>query len=218
MPLKMRYNCGMEEVKESNLAEIIGKNIMRLRKMMNMTQLELAEKLGYSDKSVSKWEQGNGIPDVRTLVQLSEFFGVSMDDLIHEHVEKPVMPQRTKHVRHLIIMLLSVGLCWLVAVVAYAFGLIIGKAVSGNYVNVWLAFPYALLASAIVTLVFSCVWKYRITRVISVSVLIWTAIACVYLTVLVLGPNIWPIFFIGIPLQILALIFFVWWRRTARFK
>ena len=53
---------------QDQLAVTIGKNIMRLRRMANMTQLELAEKINYSDKSVSKWEQGNGIPDVRILV------------------------------------------------------------------------------------------------------------------------------------------------------
>ncbi len=205
------YNCSMEEVK---LAEVIGKNIMRLRKMTNMTQLELAEKLGYSDKSVSKWEQGNGIPDVRTLVQLSEFFNVSVDDLVHEHEEKPVLPKRTRTVRRLLIILLSVGLCWLVAVVCFVFGQLIAKAVTDEYVHMWLAFLYAVPASAIVVLVFSCIWKYRVARIVSISVLIWTALACIYLTAFVCGANIWLIFIIGIPLQILALFFFVWWHRT----
>ncbi len=201
----------MEEVK---LAEIIGNNITRLRKMMNMTQLELAEKLGYSDKSVSKWEQGNGIPDVRTLVQLAECFNVSVDDLIHEHVEKPVMPKRTKTVRRLIIILLSVGLCWLVAVVCFAFGEFFGKRIDENFGYMWLAFLYAVPASSIVVLVFSCIWKYRVARIVSISVLIWSALACVYLTVFVCGANFWLIFLVGIPLQILALFFFVWWKRT----
>ena len=70
-------------MEETILAEVIGKNITRLRKLANMTQLELAEKLNYSDKSISKWEQGNGIPDVRILVQLAELFGVTLDDLVH---------------------------------------------------------------------------------------------------------------------------------------
>ena len=201
-------------MQEEMLAENIGKNIMRLRKMMNMTQLELAEKLGYSDKSVSKWEQGNGIPDVRTLVQLSEFFNVSVDDLIHEHVEKPVMPKRTRHIRRLIIMLLSSGLCWLTAVVCYVLGKIIGDSVNGEISYMWLAFLYAVPASAIVVLVFSCIWHYRLARIISLTVLIWTVLACIYLTAFVFGQNIWLIFIIGVPLEILALFFFVWWKRT----
>ena len=73
-------------MEEDVLAVTIGKNIMRLRRMANMTQLELAEKINYSDKSVSKWEQGNGIPDVRILVQLAELFNVSVVDLVREQL------------------------------------------------------------------------------------------------------------------------------------
>ena len=80
-------------MEEDVLAVTIGKNIMRLRRMANMTQLELAEKINYSDKSVSKWEQGNGIPDVRILVQLADLFNVSVDDLVREHTETAVMPK-----------------------------------------------------------------------------------------------------------------------------
>ena len=93
------------------LAVTIGQNIMRLRRMANMTQLELAEKLNYSDKSVSKWEQGNGIPDVRILVQLAELFHVSVDDLVREHTEKEIVPKNTRTLRRIIIILCSVGLC-----------------------------------------------------------------------------------------------------------
>ncbi len=199
---------------EQKLASIIGTNIMRLRKTTNMTQLELADRIGYSDKSVSKWEQGNGIPDVRTLVQLSECFNVSVDDLIREHSdEAPIMPKKTRHLRRLIIILLSTGLCWLAAVVAFVLGGIILPGLK----FLWLAFLYAVPASAIVVLVFSCIWHYRIARILSMSVLIWTALGCIYLTVFaIIGhhPTLWLIFLIGVPLQLLALFFFVWWKRA----
>ncbi len=206
----MGYTDGMEE---EVLAKTIGKNIMRLRKLTGMTQLELADRLGYSDKSVSKWEQGNGIPDVRTLVQLSELFNVSVDDLIYERPEKPVMPKKTRRLRRLIIILLSVGLCWLVAVVCF----VLGGIISPETRFMWLAFLYAVPASAIVVLVFSCIWRYRLMRILSISVLIWTTLACVYLTVFAVisnYPRLWLIFLIGIPLELLALFFFVWWRRA----
>jgi transcriptional regulator with XRE-family HTH domain len=196
------------------LAETIGKNIMRLRRMANMTQLELAERLNYSDKSVSKWEQGNGVPDVRILVQLADLFQVSVDDLVREHTEKEIVPKHMRNVRRLIIILCSVGLCWLVAVALFVF---IGIAAPG-LPFLWLAFLYAVPASAIVVLVFSCIWKYKVVRVVSVSVLIWTTLTCIYLTVYacVDWEPMWLIFLLGIPLQVLALFFFVWWKR-ARF-
>lgn len=190
------------------LAATIGKNIMRLRRMANMTQLELAERINYSDKSVSKWEQGNGIPDVRILVQLADLFNVSVDDLVREHAEVPVMPKKTRLLRRIITMVLSVGLCWLVAVVCFVF---IGIG-APSLAEKWLAFVYAVPASAIVTLVFACIWHYRWVRIAAITVLIWLTLTCIYLTAHVCGAEIGLIYFIGVPLQILALIFFVPWK------
>lgn len=203
---KNGYNEGMED--QDFLAITIGENIARLRRLSNMTQSELAEKINYSDKSVSKWEQGNGIPDVRILLQLAELFNVSVDDLVREHKEAPVMPKKTRLRRRIIISLLSVGLCWLVAVVAFVFIGIIWPDVP----NTWLAFVYAVPASAIVVLVFSCIWHYRWVRIAAITVLIWLTLTCIYLTAHVCGAEIGLIYFIGVPLQILALIFFVPWK------
>ncbi len=203
-------------MEEKDLAEIIGRNIMRLRKTANMTQQELADKIGYSDKSVSKWEQGNGIPDIRTLAQIASLFNVSVDDLIHEERGRVVMPAKTRLLRRVITMLCSVAICWLVAVIAF----VIGGIISPGEKYLWLAFVYAIPASAIVVLVFSCIWSYKWVRIAAVSVLIWTALACIYLTVyLTTGqPKIWLIFLVGVPLQFLALLFFLWRKRIRFFK
>ena len=209
----LTYNQGMEE-DQDRLAEVIGKNIMRLRKMAGLTQSELAEKLNYSDKSVSKWEQGNGIPDVRILMHLSALFGVTLDELVHEPKNEVIMPKRFRFKQRIITLLCAVGLCWLTAVVLYVFLGIFGK---GELPHTWLVFLYAVAASSVVVLVFSAVWKWKWVRIISLTVLIWSVLGCIFLTAFVFGQNIWLIFLIGIPLQILALFFFVW-RRGARFK
>jgi len=204
---------------QERLAVIIGKNITRLRKMANMTQLELAEKLNYSDKSVSKWEQGNGVPDVRILIQIADLFGVTLDDLVKEHRERKVMPRNTRLLRRIIIMACSAGLCWLVAVAAFVFLWLFASESTAQYA--WLAFVYAVPVSSVVLLVFSCVWHYKWMRVIVVSVLIWTVLACAYLTAYVIVPSypyLWFIFLIGVPLQVLTLFFFVWWKKAKFFK
>ncbi len=59
-----------------------GKFISDLRKEKNLTQKQLAEKLNVSDKAISRWETGKGFPDVNSLVSLSEFFGVSVNELL----------------------------------------------------------------------------------------------------------------------------------------
>ncbi len=191
------------------LAVTIGKNITRLRKLSGMTQSELAEQLNYSDKSVSKWEQGNGIPDIHILVRLAELFGVPLDDLVREHAQEKVMPRRTRFLRRLRVLILSAGLCWLAAVVCFVLVRFVFSDTHG-----WLSFLYAVPASAIVVLVFSCIWRYRTVRIISISVLIWTVLGCAFCTAMVFGQNIWYVFLIGVPLQLLAMLFFTWWRRS----
>ena len=201
----------MEE--QDKLAVTIGQNLARLRKMANMTQLDLAEKLNYSDKSISKWEQGNGIPDIHILVRIAELFDVTVDDLVKEHAEKEVLPRNTKLLRRVIILMLSVGLCWLVAVVGFVLFHIFS-----DMPNAWLAFLYAVPASSIVVLVFSCIWGWKWVRIVSLSVLIWTALTVVCVTAYLYGHAIWLVFLIGVPLQVLALFFFVWWKRAHTFR
>ena len=200
----------MEE--QDSLAVVIGKNITRLRKMENMTQLELAEKLNYSDKSISKWEQGNGVPDIRILVQLSDLFGVSVDDIVRSHSAKnEVVPKSTKLRNRIITVACSTGLCWLVAVVVY----VLWGIFAWESAYKWLPFVFAIPASAIVVLVFSCIWHWKLLRILSISVIIWMSITCIFLVSLAAGATakIWLLYLIGIPLQILALFFFVWHKR-----
>ena len=200
---------------ETELARIVGKNITRLRKTANMTQLELAEKLNYSDKSVSKWEQGNGIPDVRILMQIAQLFGVSLDDLVHEQRERKLMPATVRLLRRTIIMACSVLLVWLIAVVAFVLLRILSPEFDENS---WQAFIYAVPVSSVVLLVFACVWHYKWLRMITISLIIWTTLACIYLTLFAFGYNVWLIFLIGVPLQISIIFFLLWWKKGKRFK
>ena len=62
----------------------IGTNIASHRKKNGLTQAGLAERLNYSDKAVSKWERGESVPDVITLVQLAEQFEISVEDLLSD--------------------------------------------------------------------------------------------------------------------------------------
>ena len=59
-----------------------GEFIALLRKESNLTQKQLAEKINVTDKAVSRWETGKGYPDVTSLVALSEFFSISVNELL----------------------------------------------------------------------------------------------------------------------------------------
>ena len=71
----------------NDLKRIIANNITNLRKSKNLTQLEFAKELNYSDKAISKWERAESIPDVVVLKQIADFFGVTIDYLLNEHLE-----------------------------------------------------------------------------------------------------------------------------------
>lgn len=62
----------------------IGRKIATLRKEKNMTQMELADRLGISFQAVSNWERGNSMPDIAKLPELAEIFEVSVDELLGE--------------------------------------------------------------------------------------------------------------------------------------
>ena len=59
-----------------------GEMIATLRKIHNMTQLQLAEKMGVTDKAVSKWERDLSCPDIDSIPRLAEIFGISVDELM----------------------------------------------------------------------------------------------------------------------------------------
>ena len=62
--------------------ETMGMMIATKRKELGMTQLDLAEKMGVTDKAVSKWERDLSYPDINSLPQLAEVFDMSVDDLM----------------------------------------------------------------------------------------------------------------------------------------
>ena len=62
--------------------DIIAENLALFRKLNGLTQNELAEAIGYSNKSVSKWERGEGCPDMFVLLNLSDIYGVTVSELI----------------------------------------------------------------------------------------------------------------------------------------
>lgn len=76
----------------------IGKYIAGKRKALGMTQAQVAEKLGMSDKSVSKWERGHNMPDISLLVEISEFFDVSIPEIINGERKSENMNEEVKEV------------------------------------------------------------------------------------------------------------------------
>ncbi len=213
---------------DAKLKKQIGRNIVSYRKRCAMTQAQLAEKLNYSDKAVSKWERGESMPDVLTLVQLAEQFDVTVNDIL---VDPDALPEQTGPVVRVmgkavekklnrkadkrIILSLSSLLVWFVALFLYVLLSILDVPKS------WVAFFYAIPADAIVLLSLRSAWKdFRWNRVL-ISAIMWGSLLSVFVTVLafvdvVLWVKLWQIFLLGIPGQIAILLWFRLFRKQPR--
>lgn len=187
----------MDELK---IKQNIAKNISMLRTREKLTQAELAERLNYSDKAISKWERAESVPDITVLKKIADMFGVTVDFIISDGQTGEVPKSNASKKNHDLISGVSVCGVWVLATIIFA---IIWIA-SGSLRNAWLVFPAALPVCAIVLIVFNSVWgtRKRFFNQIYVSLLIWSILVFTYLTVLMLaGQNLWAIFFIGIPAQ-----------------
>lgn len=200
----------------NDLKPIIAKNIIELRTAAGMTQIELAEKLNYTDKAVSKWERGESVPDVSVLLRIAELFDVTLDYLVHPHERKRTISElATEKVRNRgLITGIGIVLVWLVATALY----VSTDIASVPYIYRWLVFVWAVPVSAVVWLILNSIWFNKKINYIIISLLVWSALASVYLTLLVYGIdvfNIWVLFILGIPAQIIILLWSGIKRRKA---
>ncbi len=84
------------------MKKTLGMMIAELRKEKGMTQLELAEKMGVTDKAVSKWERDLSCPDINSLPNLAEILGVTVDELMQIKREAENSKQSPKEIAQLI--------------------------------------------------------------------------------------------------------------------
>ena len=183
--------------------EIIGKNLAELRKAHGLTQREVAVKLDFSDKSVSKWESGESMPSIDVLVKLAELYSVKLDYFVSEfHDETQTQPEpepqkpvsRYRYSR-LIISLLCILVVWIVAVCVFIF--------TQDLVEfMWMVYVWALVLSLLMAVVFNSIWGKKRDTFVILSVLIWCTLTAIYLQMMLLGNNFWQIFLLGIPLQL----------------
>ena len=190
-----------------DLKQIVAKNITELRKKHGITQAELAEKLNYSDKAVSKWERGESIPDVAVLKNIADIFSVKIDYLVtEEHTDESLeIPKISRrHARnHMLIAAMAIVLVWLIATFIFVNIELIAPYLKKH----WMVFVYAVPVTCIVWLVLNSVWFNRKRNFLIISLLIWSILAVVYLSFFsFLHANFWLLFVIGIPAQIIVLL------------
>ena len=149
------------------------------------------------------------MPDVSVLKNLADLFGVTVDYLLQEdHTPAQVHTEEKSvdnHRNHKIITVLSVLLVWLVATMCFIALDIVWPQTAAT----WLSFLYGVPVSMIVWLVFNSIWFNRRRNYLIISLLMWSTLACIFLTLTAAGYPIWKFFLLGIPGQIAI---FVWSR------
>ena len=180
---------------EATLRKTVAKNIAAYRKAHHDTQLDLATKLNYSDKSVSKWERGESLPDVYILSQIADLYGVSVSALIGEI--QP--PKESKPHYHMFILLLSLALTAAVATLLFSMFMICKVPYPA-----WMFFVYALPVCSIICIVFTSLWWGILWQGVSVSALIWTLGLSLYLSFEL--ENVSLIFLVCAALQVLTVL------------
>ncbi len=179
--------------------EILVENLINLRKSNKLTQLELSEKIGYSDKAISRWEHGEVLPDVLTLKNLADIYGVPFNSLFEEGLN--VKKEQTKHAQNgnkIIISLLSIVSVWALMVLLF----IAIKLRAGS--NAWQLFVLGVPLSCLLAMIFNSIWGTKKYAFIFASLLLWSLFAYVYLQFIRL--NVWMIFILGLPIQAVILL------------
>ncbi len=183
----------------------ISKNIATLRTASKMSQAFLAERLGYSDKSVSKWERGESVPDIYVLKNIADIFSVSVDYLLGDHSgeQKTVLPtDSTEQNRKNVITVTMYGILLLTTLI---FGIV------GMTANKWLwtLFVVAVPVCLVTALVMNSLWFNRHNNLYILSGLLWSLVTAIYISTLVYAKlNHWMWFVVAIPAQIVIILSF----------
>ena len=186
----------------NELRLVTASNIIRLRSDRGMTQAELGAELNYSDKTISKWERGEAIPDAYVLTRLAELFGVSVDYLLssHDKWEKP-KENEIEEVRYSVEHIIAISVIGVLTIFLIAF------------VTLWLMdivewrlFLFALSTAILVYMILICVFKRRRRLKYVIAVFVASLFLIVYFTIPPEHP--WQLFLILIPAEVIVFLAF----------
>jgi len=193
----MCYNVNME-----NIEQVISSNLTFYRKNAGYTQIELAKKINYSDKAVSKWERGESLPDVKILTKLAEIYGITLNDFLQEQKSKRSVVGNLKNTlksKKLFITLCSCCLVWIIATIFFVTFELTGTLEGQS----WKCFIFAIPLCSIVAFIFSAINKNLVASAITLSFCLWGIFLSLFLSLNF--SNIWLVFFVAIPIQILII-------------
>lgn len=188
----------------SELRLVFASNLIRLRSQSGMTQAELGEKLNYSDKSVSKWERGEAIPDAYVLTRLSALFDVTVDYLLSSHdsweappeEEQQMKKPRYSEFRIMLLVVVSVWMAFLTAFVAlWLFGIVL-----------WELFLVAVFSSLLVLIVLLATFKRRRYLECCIGAFILSVLLLLFFVVPEM--RLWQVLLLSVPAELIVFLSF----------
>lgn len=215
--------------------ETVKENLIRLRREHKLTQLELSEKINYSDKAISRWETGEVTPDVETLAHLASLYGIPITAFFlapgeqlskkecraQKHAEKhqrkvqlaqqkmankkakmnqsSAKPKDPARARRAALLIFSLCFLWTLALSLF---FILHE--SGLF-GAWCTFVWGVPATFAILLVYFDPKSHAVTCRVFLSLFAWTALVATYLQIA--NWALFPILFVGIPLQAVILLF-----------
>ena len=182
----------------NELKLISASNLIKLRTEKGLTQAELGALLNYSDKTISKWERGEAIPDAFVLKQMAELFGVSVDFILssHDKWEKP-RENEVEEVHYSVERIIAVAVIGTLTAFLIAF---VTLWLMG--IVEWRLFLFALSAAILVYMVLICV--FRRTRHLQYVIALFVASLFVIVYFTLPKANPWQLFLILVPAEVIV--------------
>lgn len=187
---------------------LVASKLIKLRQAAGMTQAELGEKLNYSDKTISKWERGESMPDVYVLSRIALIYGVTVDWLISQEEPWQDPEERRREAERAaapkfsstVVTMVAIAGIWTTAVLMFV---ILWLALDRP---LWLIFATAVPISLITLLVLNSVWNHGRNNMILIMLLVACVIVLVYLFLLPL--HAWQLFLLLLPAEVLVVLCF----------
>ena len=191
---------------KDDIKTTVANNLIALRKSKGLTQADVANALNYSDKSVSKWEHADSLPDISILCALADMYGVTLDYLTHEDAEEQLSyvneKKKPDRERQLTIEVLTVTIVFLCATVLFVYGYCFASVPTQDF---WIAYLWAIPISTLFLWNYNRKWhKNKLESTILLSILLWSLLLCI---VLQFGDyKLWLIFILGVPMEVIIVL------------
>ena len=182
----------------SELKLVVASNLIKLRTGAGLTQAELGAKLNYSDKTISKWERGDAIPDAYVLTQLGEIFGVTVDNILSSHdswqpIETDEAEQERSYSTDMIVAIAVISV-WTLALTAFVALWLVD-------LIYWQIFAAALPVSVLVYLILICAFNKRRHLQYVIAAFVLSVFVALFL---LLPGRPWQLFLIAVLAEVIV--------------